>query len=165
MNDDWNVETSNYLLGTLDEVVPQPKVDLLLRIIASTEKDIELHIAGTEELKGHFNNIYENFKFVKDTLVEVILSQKKSLEYNGFYNAFLMKQLSEKQFVKITKVFAYRPKTINNKLLCAKINILCNLTKIDYTPSELADTFQCNINDITRTIQLMTGNKSLELSQ
>jgi hypothetical protein len=166
MKNDWNIDRfPNYLLGTFDEAVTQPKVDLLIRVSGSTDEDMEFCVTGTERFKSHFGNIFESFKVVKDTLVEVILSQRRSLEYNGFYNAFLMGQMGELEFEKIAKTFTYKPKTINMKVLSSKVNILFNLTKIDYSTSELADIFQCNSNDVVTAIRLITGNNPLREAQ
>lgn len=105
------------------------------------------------------------YKVIKDTLVEVILSQKKSLDYNGFYSAFLMGQLSEEEFSTIVNKFTYDQKVIDINILTSKVNILLDLTGIDYSPSELADIFQCNNTDIAIAITLITGNEALEISK
>lgn len=160
MNNDHIVENQNYFLGVLDEAVTQPKVDLLIRLSGSTDEDMELYITGTKKFKRHFGNIFESFKVVKDTLVEVILSQRRSLEYNGFYTAFLMGQMEEVEFEKIAIEFTYEPKIIDINILSSKINILYDLTKIDYSTSELADIFQCDFNEVTAAIRLITGNKA-----
>ena len=166
MNNDWNIDKfPNYLLGTFDEAVTQQKVDLLIRVSGSTDDDMEFCVTGTEKFKSHFSNIFESFKIVKDTLIEVILSQRRLLEYNGFYNAFLMGQMEELEFEKIAKKFTYKPKPINMNILSLKVNILFNLTKIDYSTSELADIFQCNSNDMAGAIRLITGNNPLREAQ
>ena len=166
MNNDWNISKySNYFLGTFDEVITQPKVDFLVRVSGSTEEDMEFCVTGTEIFKSHFCNIFESFKAVKDTLVEVILSQRRLLEYNGFYNAFLMGQTEESEFEKIAKKFTYKPKTINAKILSLKINILYNLTKIDYSTSELADIFQCDNSDVDAVIRLTIGKNYVRETQ
>jgi hypothetical protein len=75
-----------------------------------------------------------------------------------------MGQLPENRFVKIAKRFAYRPRPINNKLLSIKINILRDATNIDYTPSELADIFKCNVDHVRTAIQsISNSSKSLEV--
>lgn len=165
MSNDWAVDKfSNYFLGTFDEVVTQPRVDFLIRVSGSTDEDMAVCVTGTNKFKSHFGNIFESFKVIKDTLVEVILSQRRLLEYNGFYNAFLMGQLNELEFEKIAKKFTYKPKTIDVKILSSKVNILANLTKIDYSTSELADIFQCNSNDIVTAIRLITDSNPTIIS-
>jgi hypothetical protein len=157
MNNDWTLEKP-------DTPTP-PSLDYLIRVYGSSEdKDMGISITETVKFKKHFDNVYDRFNFVKNTLVEVILSQRRSLEYNGFYNAFLMGQLPENRFVKIAKRFAYRPRPINNKLLSIKINILRDATNIDYTPSELADIFKCNVDHVRTAIQsISNSSKSLEV--
>ncbi|HLD47397.1 MAG TPA: hypothetical protein VJA64_06195 [Desulfobaccales bacterium] len=165
MSNNWTVEKSNYFSEVLDESAPAHSLDYLIRVCGSTAEDIEFSVTGTEKFKAHFGNIFGYFKIVRDTLKEVILSQKRSLEYHGVYNAFLMGQTSEIEFTKIAKKFTYKPKSISAKILSSKINVLFNITEIDYSPSELADLFHCNINDVTTAIQLMPGSKSLGDSQ
>lgn len=161
MSNDWTVEKSNYFLGVLDESAPARPLDYLVRVSGSTTEDLEFSVTGTKKFKTHFGNIFGYFKLAKDILKEVILSQKKSLEYHGVYNAFLMGQMSESEFEEIAKKFTYKPKVINAKMLSSKINVLFNITQIDYSPSELADIFHCNMDDVTKAIHLITGNKSV----
>jgi hypothetical protein len=162
MKNDWTLEKSNYFLGVFDEAY-QPKIDFLIRVSGSTDEDMKFGITETEGFIKYFGNIYDKYRFVRDTLVEVILSQKRSLNYNGVYNAFLLGQLSEEDFEKIARKFTYRPKPINPRILSSKINILFNYTKIDYSPSEIADIFRCNITDVQKCIQLIAGNKLGEI--
>lgn len=161
MSNDWNTDNPNYFLGTIDEVIPQPRYDILIRVKGSTDEDMELNITGTNYFKSHFRSRFNYFNFVKDTLGEVIVSQRRSLNYNGFYNAFLMQQLSEEEFIEIAKTFTYKPKTYSVILLSSKINLLFDLTKIDYSASELADIFQCHCNDITQAMQLIKESQLL----
>ena len=136
-------------------------VDYLIRLTGSCPEDMKYSITGTDKLKSHFADIFEYFKFVKDTLVEVVFSQKRSLDYNGFYNAFLMRQLSEDEFVNIAEKYTYQPKNIDIKLLASKVNILFNLTQIDYSISELADIFQCTGSNVAEAIQFIGNNEYL----
>lgn len=161
LSNDWTGEKANYFLGVLDESTPALPLDYLVRVCGSTAEDIEFSVTETEKFKSHFGNIFGYFKIVKDTLKEVILSQKKSLEYHGVYNAFLMGQMSENEFEEIAKKFTYRPKSISTKKLSSKINVLFNITQIDYSPSELADIFRCNMDDVITAIHLISGNNSL----
>ncbi|MCK9375696.1 MAG: hypothetical protein M0P73_06055 [Syntrophobacterales bacterium] len=160
MNNYRNAGSVNYLLETDDAT--SPKYDLLVRVYGPTLEDAEVNITGTIEFKKHFDNIFKYFKFVKDTLVEVILSQKRTLDYNGFYNAFLLEQVSEEEFDKIAEQFTYTPKVIDHKLLASKINALLELTKIDYSTSELSDIFQCDNDNVTEAIQTIRNSNVFE---
>ena len=141
------------------------RVDYLIRLTGSCPEDMKYSVTGTDKLKSHFANIFEHFKFVKDTLVEVIFSQKRSLDYNGFYNAFLMRQLSEEEFINIAGKYTYQPKTIDINVLASKVNILFNLTQIDYSASELADIFQCTGSNVNEAIQFIGNNDYLRERQ
>ncbi len=156
---EWDITTSVKLSQEITPDASAPNVDYLIRMYGSSHEEIKFVITGTEKFKRHFDGVFDYLKFVKDTLVEVILSQKRSLDYNGFYNAFLMGQLSEDEFEKIAQKFTYLPKTIDTITLSSKVNILFDLTNIDYSISELADIFQCNSNSIATAIQLITNNK------
>jgi hypothetical protein len=125
-------------------------------------EDMTVSITGTDKFKRHFSNIFEYFESAKDTLVEVIFSQKRALDYNGYYNAFLMNQLTEEEFLKIAEEFIYSPKIIDIKILISKISILMDLTKIDYSTSELADIFQCNNERIMEAIKQINNNNHIE---
>jgi len=155
MTNDWNIDNPNYFLGTADVVISQSRYDFLIRVTGSTDEDMQLNFTGTNDFKSYFNKTFGYFVFVKDTLAEVILSQKRSLDYNGFYNAFLMQQLSEEEFIEIAKNFTYQPKTYSVAILSSKIRLLYDLTNIDYSASEMADIFQCHCNDIAQAMQLI----------
>lgn len=157
MSNHGDIVPINYFLVT-DDATPKLEYDFLVRVYGLTYEDIVFAVTETADIKSYFGNIFDYYKFAIETLIEVIISQKKILDYNGVYNAFLMDQLSEDDFIKISKQFTYTPKTIDNKLLSTKINILIELTKVDYSASELSDIFQCNNNDVMEAIQIINSN-------
>lgn len=92
-------------------------------------------------------NIYLYIKNI--TLEETISVMKKTInallkniEYNSYYNAFLLGQLSEKEFEKISDSFAMdydnseAIESIENE-----IEVLLNTIGKDFTPSDIADIF------------------------
>jgi len=149
------VENKAYTLDHPDESPMDFNVDYLARIWGSSPADLKISIKETGKFKAHFENVFLYFRLVKDTLKEVILSQRKSLQYQGVYNAFVLGQLSEEEFDSAAKKFSYKPKSADICLLSSKISILFDATQIDYSPSELADLFQCNSNDISKAIHLL----------
>ena len=156
---EWDITTPPQLTQEINPDASAPNIDYLIRMYGPSREEIKFVITGTEKFKRHFGSVFDYFKFVNDTLVEVIVSQKRSLDYNGFYNAFLMGQLSEEEFEIIAQKFTYIPRTIDTVTLSSKVNILFDLTNIDYSIAELADIFQCNNNTVTTAVQLITNNK------
>lgn len=74
-------------------------------------------------------------------LCETISSLKKTLDYNGYYIAYLLDQLSEEEFEKIAKEFSFTPKPYLDKELKKKIKILFTFTGERFTPSDISDIF------------------------
>jgi len=96
---------------------------------------------------------------MKHTFIEVVKSQKRLLNYNGFYNAFLMGQLSEEEFIEISKKFAYKPKPVKNiNKLANKVRLLLDIAKIDFSTAELSDIFQCTTQDVMKAIGSINPN-------
>lgn len=73
---------------------------------------------------------------------EVIVALRKDIEYNGFYNAFLLDQLSEEQFSKISEDFAVTFENTLSREMIEKIEILLKYSKERYSPSDLANFFK-----------------------
>ncbi len=147
----------DYLPLELDKPTTEGSFDYMIRLAGTNEDDMNYVVKETHEFKTYLSNIFEYFKFVKDTLVEVILSQKKLLDYNGVYNAFLLDQLSEEEFEQEAKTFIYKPASIDPKKLSIKIEILYNYTKIDYSTSELSNIFHCDIDNVEESIKIITN--------
>lgn len=138
-----------------DAINPRKYSDHLLRI----ESEGEITIAGNfrKIAISKTEDVCNIFTFQINTLIEVIQSQKRLIEYNSYYNAFLLGQLSEEEFEKISDKFTYKPKKILAQQLKAKIHCLKNLTQINFTPCELAEIFQCASSSVTN---ILTSQKS-----
>ncbi len=120
----WNSEASQIVKFRKESVVDNSKFDIYKDIINTyTSSMIEL-------------------KSAIDVLREVVSAYKKTLDYNGYYIAFLLNQLSEAEFEKIVKSFVRKVNSdIDQDSLLDKIAILIRYTSAKYTPSDIANLF------------------------
>lgn len=86
------------------------------------------------------------------TLATVIRSQQRLLEYNSYYSAFLLGQLTEDDFQKAAAKFAYKQEQCDVNELTYRIGWLTHLTDLDFSVSDLAEIFQCNQDVIRQAI-------------
>lgn len=142
--------------AVLTEPSDEPKrpknFDVLIRL-RGTQSGVNVLVRETDSFIHYVQrNLFEKYNFVRNTLVEVIKSQKSLLNYTGYYNAFLMGQLSEAEFMTVAQEYTYQPKEINITELACKIKCLFEVTEIDFTASELSDIFQCKYSNILEAL-------------
>ena len=97
-------------------------------------------------LRSRINNVLS----VSD---EVISALKRNIEYNGFYAAYLLNQLSDEEFRKIGEEFAIELLTPQDTSeFEEKIKILFMLSSAQYTPSELSNIFKIDIDVVDKIL-------------
>jgi hypothetical protein len=126
---------------TRTDVPRRSGVDMLFRITSDFMSEaMEVRYAKTDDVRAY---LFEKQQEV-ETLVGVIRWQHSLLDYNSFYNSFLLDQLTEDEFGEIAERFAYEPAEIAPKNIAPAIERIYRLTGISYTPSDLAGLFKCN---------------------
>jgi hypothetical protein len=133
------ISTDTDALKNLEEVLRHPFY-LILQLIQHWETDI-------------------------NTLVEVITSQKRLLDYQAVYNAFLLEQISEEEFIKAAETFSYLPKRLNIDELTKKLSCLMQRTHLDFSVTELSDLFECERETVEQSLaNLRSQDATMELS-
>jgi len=125
------------------------KYDFIIRAYGQSSETMNYKVRTTSSVRYIFHGLCQ-------VLTEIIGSQKKQLEYNGYYNSFLLGQLSEEQFEKISRQHIIQPKSIPLDLLSDKINIVRNFVDPEVTPKDMAQYFECEEEDILKSIKLLT---------
>lgn len=127
--------------------------DNILRITVSTDDAIALHHLGTtEQFLSWGTGIMASLDNSVSVLSEVVISQKRLIDYNAVFNAYLMGHLTEEEFENESDDFSYTPATIDQKKLENKICLLIDSTGIEFSSFEIADIFQCNEEDAQESL-------------
>ena len=143
--------------------------DFLMRVaFAPSEEQIQLAIVRTETFRDKLEKtkeaywlLYEDVQCDVEILSDVIKSQKQLLDYNGHYNAFLMGQISEDEFVEISGEFAYHPREIGVDELADKLNRFFKYIGFEFLPSELGDIFRCDPKSIEAALVAVQHMKEI----
>lgn len=93
------------------------------------------------------------FSFTVKTLGSAIDSLKKSIEYNGLYNTFLLGHISEDEFEEAADDFMIEPATYEDDIVHDQIDILLRYTKSDFTKSELAEIFHATQDSVDKAVE------------
>jgi len=124
------------------------KYDFIIRASGQSFETMNYKVRPTSSVRHFFRGFYQ-------VLTEIIESQKKQLEYNGYYNSFLLNQISEKEFEIISRQHIIQPKSVPLDLLSDKINIVINFVDSEATPKDMAQYFECEEEDIIKSIKLL----------
>ncbi len=123
-----------------------------------TSSSVNIDLTHTEIFRSNIENIYSKFESDIKTLANVIKSQKKLIEYNSLYNAFLIDQISEEEFIKESENYTYSPQDIDSEVLLNKLTCLFKYTGCEFTSSELAEIFQCRQENIEESLRQLPNN-------
>lgn len=144
------------------KMLSDSKVDVLCRIT-----DSQAHSGfdiATIETRNFYLNVHDAYlnelkKMESDvsTLKQVVKWQHNQIDYNSYYNAFLLEQVSESEFEEIAASFAYETKEIDDYELLESVRKVISLTEIEYPPSELAEFFRCDYTKIVEAYRSLTS--------
>ena len=121
--------------------------DYIVKVSGCSLRNLQIdYIIPTSSLSTYLRNYI-------DILVEIIKSQSKQLEFNGYYISYLLGQIKEKEFEEIAKRFVVKKKEIPLKHLQQKVSVLKELMGDDITPKEMAQYFQCKEESIVKVLK------------
>ncbi len=132
---------------------PQPqKYDFIFRASGSSWEDFKVTwVQPTSAVAFSFQNFLS-------VLLEIIESQVKQLEFDGYYISYLLGHIDEKEFEGISeKYVSKKAGDINPEQLKNKIEVLLSLRGHDITPREIAQYLHCSEDDVTKAILLLQG--------
>jgi len=109
----------NYLIEIMEESMKRKKKKIVKKISKP-----EVEMTDVEMLSG------------------VIKSQKRTLEYNGYYISFLLGTITKEQFEEVNKKYVLELKETEPPYLMEYIRTLCSLTQESYTMLELSTLFR-----------------------
>ena len=127
----------------------EEKYDVFIRAYGSSIEDMQIiYFESTSSVEYQFKSYLK-------ILFEIIKSQRKQLEFNSYYIAFLLGQISQEELEKISRKFVIKRKKVPTELLKNKVEMLQALTNHDLTPKEMAQYFFCEEKDIIRALKLL----------
>ncbi len=132
--------------------------DYIFRVTYTSSSTTAIGLTKTETFRSNIENICLNFESDIQILANVVKSQKKLIEYNAIYNAFLLGQISEEEFIEESENYAYSPKNIDNQILLNKLKCLLKYTGDVFTSSELAEIFQCKHENVEEILKQLPNN-------
>lgn len=134
--------------------LPTRGIDIIARVTSNVSSgSVNVAWGKTQEVFGGLRSWTFQKTHEVDALVGVIKWQHKLLDYNAHYNAYLLSQITEREFEKIARSFVYEPKDCNVGELVTWISTILDLTDIDFTPSEFADLFQCKVDLVSKAVE------------
>lgn len=134
--------------------------DYLVRITSDLTTDaFKFAWASTDHVKDAFQAILSAKDDDVRALRNVVKWQHRLIDFNSHYTAFLLEQTSEEEFGDVAESFAYDPHPVSAQVLAPLIERVLELTETEYTPSEFADLFQCNHEDVIDAYHLLVVQK------
>ena len=79
--------------------------------------------------------------FAERTLGDAVDALKRTIDYNGVYNSFLLSQITEEEFEQASLDFVLEPSSCDSELVSRQIEVLLAFTKSDFTTSEIVEIF------------------------
>ena len=95
-----------------------------------------------------------NCKKEIELLTKIIKYLKKTIDYNGFYNAYLLKMIDEKEFEKISEDFIIKPSDkIDYEQYNALIEFIDENPDIEFDNDEIADIMGITTSKLTEFME------------
>lgn len=138
-----------------DSPVKAEPLDVIFRVTADESQSLGVSWAETSVFEARFHGLLEAKTQQVGLLSQMVKWQHRLIDYNSHYNAFLIDQLSEDEFEKVAGEYLYEATDIPADTIAPIISQIYGLTGIYYTPSELADFFQCKPDTVVRALSAM----------
>lgn len=144
--------------------IPSIPFDYLVRLRFSEvpSENINIAIHPTEVVMSSFRDFLEKIEETNSILVEVIKKQKNLMDYNGFYNSFLLDQISEDEFKKIAEDFAFSPTSCDESEVEKKTLVLLHTTGISFSATDLSYFWSCPEEQMEAVLAKLEQSKTIE---
>ncbi len=111
------------------------------------------------------NKLSERFNRIITVSDEVISSLKTNLDYNGYYIAYLLDQLSEEEFNMIAETYAITLETEESEETIEKIKILFKISRENFSPSDISTIFRIDEEMAGKILANLKDMKHIEGSE
>lgn len=138
-----------------DESVNDIEADDLFRIQQS-ESDIIIQKWPTEYVETVVQTYISDLHTINNILVGALHGYKKYFDYTGHYIAFLLGQITEKEFEEISKDYSPQ-RDIPRDELQEKISIILEETNLDFSSLELSAIFSVPREQVDTVLSTLSG--------
>jgi hypothetical protein len=152
-----NPSTTTSFVVTKDILGGEPSgLDLILRMKSDKQSQtFQVVVTNTQTVRDDLSAF--SYRYYQDLrlLSSVILWQKKIIDYQALYTAFLLNSLSEDEFELESEKFIVHQKDVLPEKIASDIERLDSLIGIKFDTSDYADYFQCSQQNVMAGLRLI----------
>ncbi|MFZ2170650.1 MAG: hypothetical protein WAW61_13565 [Methylococcaceae bacterium] len=139
-------------------------IDVLLRLQSDNQcKTISVTSTQTQTITDVFNAYRIRYDRDVELLCSVIYWQKKTIDYQALYTAFLLNALSEEDFEQEAEKFTVHQKDVPPEKIASVVNQLDSLLELTFDTSDYADYFQCSQKNVIDGLRLLPQSHFSEM--
>lgn len=130
--------------------------DLTVRIKTDVQsRTITFAYYDTQTIKDDLERFRCQYAQDVKLLSSVILWQKKTIDYQALYTAFLLNSISEEIFEEEAEKFMVHQQVMLPEKIAADIDRLDSLIGVKFDTSDYADYFQCSQQNVMEALRLI----------
>jgi hypothetical protein len=148
--------TSSHVVADLLSGDSMNDGDMLLRVMPENNfKTITITSVSTQTVVDGLNTYLAQHLQNTELLCSVIYWQKRTIDYQALYAAFLLDSLSEEDFEQEAEKFTIHQKRILPEKIAFDIEQLDSLIGIKFDTSDYSDYFQCSQENVMEGLRLL----------
>jgi hypothetical protein len=132
------------------------EVDLIFRM-RSIGQSQPFHVVctKTKTIQDGLDSCFYRYSQDVELLCSIILWQKKTIDYQALYTAFLLNSLSEEEFEEEAEKFTVHHNDVPPEKIAFEVERLDSLIGIKFDTSDYADYFQCSQQNVMAGLRLI----------
>ena len=147
----------NEITRSQKKIINRPKYDYFARIWGSSSEEINIAAYETESVVSSLNDFLRE----RDSIyIQVIKQMKKRLDFDGHYFSYLLDQINEDEFKKISEEFSEEPISCEDLELERKISFLIHNTGISFSVSDFSNFWGCPEEQIEKAFKKIEASNS-----
>ncbi|MBR8182520.1 hypothetical protein [Burkholderia ambifaria] len=128
-------------------------IDHLIRISTDQKThSLTAHVWETKEVVARFNRLIAEHVQELKVVVDFATWQKRKIDYDGIYQAFLLDAITDDQFMEESERFAVEISKKDPRFMAEAADKLAELLPFDLSASDLAEFFSCEQRDVLAAI-------------
>ncbi|HGL6721637.1 hypothetical protein NTJ56_05675 [Burkholderia contaminans] len=128
-------------------------VDHLIRISTDLKThSLTAQVWETKEIAAKFNRLIAERAHELKLVVDFAAWQKRKIDYDGIYQAFLLDAITDDQFMEESERFAVEIAKRDPRFIAEAADKLAELLPFELSASDLAEFFSCEQRDVLAAI-------------
>ncbi|WP_175907340.1 hypothetical protein [Burkholderia sp. BCC1640] len=128
-------------------------IDHLIRVSTDLQTlSLTAHVWETKEVAARFNRLIAERMQDLRLVVDFAAWQKKKIDYDGVYQAFLLDAITDEQFMEESERFAVEIAKRDTQFVAETADKLAELLPFELSTSDLAEFFSCEQRDVVAAI-------------